>query len=275
MRLQTYFNTPFEFMANICDMSKDISINCVGAVDDSIDLENADSRNDYYIMYVVKGGMDIKFGSCKDTIHAGNLLIMSPGTHYRYSAKKGEGLNYLWLHFTGKRAEDVLKEVGLTTNTIFDCGYIGSVVECWGRMCNEFIINDDHFEQMTLSIFNEILNLFSRRLNSNDEKKRFLRSIMYIHEHFQDKITVEYLASMENLSESHYRAIFARIFGESPIEYIISRRIDAAIYMLRNSDKSLAEIAEFAGYNDVYYFSRHFKRKTGISPGQYRKYGLK
>ena len=67
----------------------------------------------------------------------------------------------------------------------------------------------------------------------------------------------------------------ARIFGESPIEYIISRRIDAAIYMLRNSDKSLAEIAEFAGYNDVYYFSRHFKRKTGISPGQYRKYGLK
>ena len=266
MKFQTYFNGPFEVMSNVCDITKKFIVNCVGAVDDSISFNNTDARHDYYMMYVIKGNMDIKFGDYKGIIRSGDLLIMKPGTKYTYSSSIGSGLNYLWLHFTGYDAEKIVKEASVPLNKICHCGNIGGVIESWKRMCTEFIINDEHFEGATFSIFNEILINFSRAINNNREKNRLLKSTMYIHENFQQK-----LAKMENLSLSHYRAIFTRMFGESPIEYIISRKIEASIQMLENSDKKLSEISTLVGYNDVYYFGRQFKRKIGVSPGKYRK----
>ncbi len=271
MKFQTYYNTPFEIMADVCDMTKELCINCVGAVDDTLDISTRDIRNDYYMMYVIKGGMKIKFGDFDGSISAGQLLIMKPGTEYMYNCERERGLNYLWIHFTGNMAEKMVCDAGILFNEINNCGYISEVVECWRRMCTEFVINDDYFAQATKSIFNEILIGFSRRINKSDERNRLIKSTSYIYENYQKKISIEFLADMENLSQSHYRAIFTRTLGESPVEYIISRRIEAAIYLLNNSDKKLSEIAELVGYNDVYYFNRQFKRKTGVSPGKYRK----
>ena len=271
MKHQTYFNTPLEIMADVCDMTREFCINCVGAVDDTISFNNSDARRDYYMMYFIKGGMDIRFDDYEGVIRAGDLLIMRPGTKYKYNSEKGSGLNYLWLHFTGFNAEKIVEDANIPFNKICHCGNIGSVIECWKRMCTEFIINDEHFEKATFSIFNEILISFSRAINDKREKKRLLNSITYIHENYQQKINIEHLASMENLSPSHYRALFTQMFGESPVEYIISRRIEAAIQLLENSDKTLSEISALSGFNDVYYFGRQFKRKIGVSPGKYRK----
>lgn len=277
MKHQTYFNTPLEIMADVCDLTKEFCINCVGAVDDSIDLSNKCVKNDYfvrrdyYVMYVIKGSMDIMFGDYEGVIRAGDLLIMRPGTKYNYSAPKDSGFNYLWIHFTGYGAEKIIEDASIPFNKICHCGNIVSVIECWKRLCAEFIVNDEHFEKATFSIFNEILIGFSRAINNKREKKRLLNSITYIHENYQQKINIEHLASMENLSPSHYRALFTQMFGESPVEYIISRRIEAAIQMLENSDKTLSEISALSGFNDVYYFGKQFKRKIGVSPGKYRK----
>lgn len=271
MKLQTYYNTPFEVMSNVCDMTKKICINCVGAVDDSISFNNTDARHDYYMMYVIKGSMNIEFGDYAGVINAGELLVMRPGTKYRYRSEKGSGLNYLWLHFTGYEAEKTVEKASVPLNKICFCGNIGSVIECWKRLYTEFILNDEHFEEATILILKEILIAFSRAVNNKRKKNRLLKSTMYIHENYQKKINIEALALMENLSLSHYRALFTQMFGESPVEYIISRRIDAAIYMLESSDKKLSEISSLVGYNDVYYFGRQFKRKIGVSPGKYRK----
>lgn len=274
MKFQTYFNAPFEYMANVCDNTKELCVNCVGAVDDSINLRNYGDRRDYYMMYLIKGSMDIQIGDFKGIIRAGNLLIMKPGTIYNYSSKKGSGLNYLWLHFTGSNAQKLVEEAGIPLNCISDCGYLSDVVECWKRECNEFIVNDEHFSTMTNSIFMEILCLFSRMINKKNQRNRLEKSSFYIYNNYRERISVKFLAEMENLSESHFRAVFTEVYGESPVEYIISRRVNVAIYLLGNSDKKLSEISELVGYNDVYYFSRQFKRKTGFSPGKYRKYIL-
>ena len=271
MKFQSYFNAPLEGMSNVCDMTREFSVNCVGAVDDTISFNNSDIRRDYYMMYVIKGSMDIQFDDYEGAICAGDLLIMRPGTIYCYSSVKGSGLNYLWLHFTGFNAEKIIEDIAIPLNKICHCGNIVSVIESWKRMCTEFIINDEHFEKTTASIFNEISIAFSRAINNKREKNRLLNSITYIHENYQQKINMEHLASMENLSLSHYRALFTQMFGESPVEYIISRRIEAAIQMLENSDKTLSEISALSGFNDVYYFGRQFKRKIGVSPGRYRK----
>jgi len=93
------------------------------------------------------------------------------GTKYRYSSEKGSGLNYLWLHFTGYGAEKTVEEASVPLNKICFCGNIGSVIECWKRICTEFILNDEHFEEATTSILKEILIAFSGEVNNKRKKQ--------------------------------------------------------------------------------------------------------
>lgn len=79
------------------------------------------------------------------------------------------------------------------------------------------------------------------------------------------------LADMENLSESHYRALFVENYSKTPVDYINERRIDGVVYLLENTDKPLDEIAVLTGFCDAYYMGKKFKKITGVTPGKYRR----
>ena len=72
----------------------------------------------------------------------------------------------------------------------------------------------------------------------------------------------------------HMRRIFTDAVGMSPVEYLTEVRIKAAKQLLENpstSSNTISNICELSGYNDIGYFSKIFKKKTGISPSEYRK----
>ena len=79
------------------------------------------------------------------------------------------------------------------------------------------------------------------------------------------------LAVRAGLSESHLRALFRRYMGISIGKFISGKKIDYARFALSSSDLSIAEIAEGAGFANIYVFSTFFKRNTGISPARFRK----
>lgn len=271
MKTQTYYNTETERAANICDLSKELLINCAGAVSRSYGIRNAYVRNDYYLMYLIKGKMNIELGGNKNVISAGQFLIIKAGTKYFYQSDEGEALCYLWLHFTGSRAEALLKEYSIETNRLEYAGIRGELLSLWKRMFREFIINDKYFEKASSALLNEILTELSRGVNRIDKKESILKSVVYIHENYSKELSVSMLAEMEELSESYYRYCFKNVTGVTPMQYIIDRRMDAAASMLEKSGMKLNEISEAVGYTDAYYFSRLFKKKFGISPGKYRK----
>jgi AraC-like DNA-binding protein len=268
MKTQTYYTAPNEPSANLCDNSREIVINCVGAVERN-HFSARSVRNDYYIMYVIRGSQTICFDNKTFVIADGDLLILEPHTPYSYSTKDAE-VNYLWLHFTGYGAQQKLHAAGLQTNTILHCGHSVRIIELWERMCHEFTIHDQHFETMSHAVFTQILTTFSRKIQSIGKGKNLQKSLVYIHENYSQKISIATLAKIEGFSQSHYRALFAKIHGESPVEYITKQRIMSAVYMLENTDCRLDEIATSVGFNDAYYFGRKFKQVMGISPGKYR-----
>jgi AraC-like DNA-binding protein len=79
------------------------------------------------------------------------------------------------------------------------------------------------------------------------------------------------LAQRAGVSESSLAAAFRAVTGRSPIDYLIDLRLSHACALLNSSRQRVVEIAEQVGIPDVYYFSKLFKRRQGISPLNFRK----
>lgn len=97
-----------------------------------------------------------------------------------------------------------------------------------------------------------------------------LRVLRYLNDHFRDDLSLNDLAEAFDISVSHIIHIFNPLFGLSPIQYLIRRRIGEAQLMLRCTSQSAGEIAAQVGIMNRNYFYRTFKRLTGLSPSQYR-----
>lgn len=96
------------------------------------------------------------------------------------------------------------------------------------------------------------------------------RTIEYMHKHFTEKISIEELAENTGMSMSSLLRHFKRINGTSPKEYLLLLRINYACELLDTTNMSIDEIAFKAGFNDSNYFSREFRKTTGLTPSKYR-----
>lgn len=92
-------------------------------------------------------------------------------------------------------------------------------------------------------------------------------AVVYIRDHLQQEITMKEMADLCHLSPSYFSRTFNKETGESFVNYISSRRIQLA---LLETGKSISQIAEEVGYDNISHFTAVFKRTEGIPPSVYR-----
>jgi len=85
-----------------------------------------------------------------------------------------------------------------------------------------------------------------------------------------ENLDVEDLARAAGLSRAHFSREFRAAFGESPHAYLLTRRLERAAALLRNTDRSVADICLSVGLRSVGSFTTSFKRTYGLSPTAYR-----
>jgi AraC-like DNA-binding protein len=87
---------------------------------------------------------------------------------------------------------------------------------------------------------------------------------------YAESLEVDDLARAAGLSKAHFSREFRRTFGESPYVYLMTRRLERAAALLRNTDHSVAEICLEVGLQGVGSFTTSFKRMFGMTPTEYR-----
>lgn len=87
---------------------------------------------------------------------------------------------------------------------------------------------------------------------------------------YAEPLEVEDLARAAGLSKAHFSREFRRTFGESPYVYLLTRRLERAAALLRNTDYTVAEICLEVGLQGVGSFTTSFKRMYGMTPTAYR-----
>lgn len=111
--------------------------------------------------------------------------------------------------------------------------------------------------------------------NEYIEKSTFARISAvkeYIDRGYSDPLlSVSELAKNAGMSEVYFRRLFRSIVGVSPSEYITSVRILRALDLFKSDFPGLSECASAVGFSTVQYFTRVFKKKTGLTPAKYKK----
>ncbi|HSL65122.1 MAG TPA: helix-turn-helix transcriptional regulator [Gaiellaceae bacterium] len=87
---------------------------------------------------------------------------------------------------------------------------------------------------------------------------------------YREPLDVAALARAAHLSQAHFSREFRRAFGETPHQYLLTRRLERAAALLRNTDRSVAEICLDVGLRSVGSFTTSFRRAYGMSPTAYR-----
>lgn len=95
--------------------------------------------------------------------------------------------------------------------------------------------------------------------------------LAYIENNFSHALTLETLAQKAKMSTRNFSRAFKAMHGQTPMDYILQLRIRRAESLLRNSKHSITDIAYECGFFDSSYFSRTFRKRTGLSPHDYRK----
>lgn len=115
----------------------------------------------------------------------------------------------------------------------------------------------------------EYQNILARFHSQNPKPKSSV--IEYINTHYtQKELALETLEKEFSLSRTALFNLIKERTGMSFVEYVTTLRINYSIRLLKE-DKTIGEIAVLCGYADQYYFSRVFKKKTGLSPTEYRE----
>jgi AraC family transcriptional regulator len=92
----------------------------------------------------------------------------------------------------------------------------------------------------------------------------------YIHNHLDRDIKLTDLANLLGMSQFHFSYLFKRSIGTSPYQYLLQQRIERAKQLLKQSDRSIMDIALECGFNSHSHLTKTFRQLTGITPKAYR-----
>lgn len=95
----------------------------------------------------------------------------------------------------------------------------------------------------------------------------------YVDQHYTDKILVSDIADHFHMDLNYLGRLFKKKNGKSLKDYLTAKRLEKARYLLDNTDLKIYEIAEASGYSDYFYFTRVFRKVTGITPTEWRERG--
>ena len=142
-------------------------------------------------------------------------------------------------------------------------------VQC---IINELNTKGKYHRYLVIMSYAELLILICRYMDdvyvptcTNEPLKR---AIAYIRLNYPSEMTVTKVAAHAGVSERYLRMLFVQHVGETPVEYMNQVRINKSIELLQNTEMSIKEICFACGFRTPQYFSRIFKRQTGITPNQ-------
>ena len=101
-------------------------------------------------------------------------------------------------------------------------------------------------------------------------QRQLLQVLDYVHDHLHQEIKLADLSALLGMSQFHFSHQFKQAIGTTPYQYLLQQRVERAKQLLKNSDRSITDIALMCGFNSHSHLSKQFRQLAGVTPKDYR-----
>lgn len=234
------------------------------------------------ITYCISGRASFDFGNSRFEVLPGQLVFLPASSSYIVRGESDEP----YIHYTAnfrlgyeKLSRDVSEPTAFSKILAGKLRHITSPEnaevynEPFEKLLSIWQNKRNGYRVMAKSIIYELLYLYFndavRSYRNKDDYNKLLPARKTLDSAYNEDLSVAELASLCSMSETHFRRLFAKLFGMPPTEYRLGKRMLRAKDLLLSGQYSVAETARAVGFQDPNYFTRVFRTHVGISPSEF------
>ncbi|MBR4967638.1 MAG: AraC family transcriptional regulator [Bacteroidaceae bacterium] len=234
--------------------------------------------NEYQLYYITHGSGYFESASCSRTrIEPGMMFMLFPGEWHSFAPDPETGWNDHWVGFNGSFMDDKIKAGFFTfKNCVFKVGVDEKITNTYLEILDILSEEKKAFQQIAASLVISLIGrIHYKDLNHNNGETYITRIInqskAIMKEDFASNTPLGQIAQSLGISYSLFRREFKNRCGISPGQYRLELRLAKAKEMLHTTNMSIADISSRLHFECIGQFSTFFKKKTGLSPLEYRK----
>lgn len=250
---------------------------------------HADRTAPFHVaIYLLRGSMEIIEDGIRYELLPHRLFFLKSGVHHWGEKPFEEGSAWYYAHFYCREPESWMEELPenvyyetkvclhpsdsekyITIPKVTDCDRTSPVQKYFERMLEAHV--HGNIPQASIELWRIFLEC-TRNISENYIGNAHVRKLQeYIHEHYIEGFDAEAVEENCGLSYKYAGTLFKETVGQTIREYQRTLRLRKAKQLLQETDKPVTEIAQLAGFSDVFYFSKVFHAQQGCSPGEYRR----
>ena len=234
---------------------------------------------EHVLIYCVDGIGWYEVNGERHTVTANHFFVLPAGKPHAYGADESNPWTIYWIHFSGAHATiyaaGALHPQEIKPNMRSRINYRNQIFEeIFNTLYNGYSRESLRYVSSLLHYYlasMRYINFYRQTDKDTDSDGMVAAAIHYMKENIEKHLTLNDLATYTGYSLTHFSSLFKQQTGKSPLAYFNCLKIEASCQMLDNTDMHINQVCHKVGIPDCYYFSRLFRRITGLSPREYRQ----
>jgi AraC-like DNA-binding protein len=234
---------------------------------------------EYQIVYITRGaGQFESRPGGKHEVVAGNVLLLFPGVWHLYHPTDRIGWDEYWVSYNGDYVTRLVERGFISPqNPVLNTGLDDTILQPYLSLLERVRLEPPGYQQLiaanTMEILAAVLAAVQTSRTGGRASAAIRKAKIMLAQSTEEVVDMEGLASTFHMSYAHFRRVFKQQSGLSPYQYHLQLRIHRAREMLHSTTLAVGQVAARLNFPNPYYFSKIFKKKTGMSPSLWRRGG--
>ncbi|MCF7944922.1 MAG: AraC family transcriptional regulator [Spirochaetia bacterium] len=230
--------------------------------------------NEFQIIYITAGHGTFISNETSYKVLPGTIMLLFPGIKHAYKPDYPVGWTEYWIGFQGNYCKKLMSE-GILSNKkpIYYIGFHHNLLLLFKKVIEEAKKQEPLYQYRIganiIMIIAEFLSYAKKEVQLNQSQEIVEKAKYYFNLHLYEFTDIDSVAEKIGISKSYLCEVFKSYTGMTPYQYFIHEKVNKAKELLEIGDLSIKEVAYNLGFEDQYYFSRLFKKKTGVPPSQW------
>lgn len=230
--------------------------------------------NEFQLVYVTRGSGVFRSGDDEYEVRSGSVLSVFPGVRHSYRPNWETGWDEYWVGFKGAYP-DALRDGGFHTpeRPFFAVGAHPSIIALYADIFATVESQEPYYQfragALVMLLLSEIIGRARKAEQGNETTALVERAKLVMQENVHGALSVDRIGEQLGVGIERFYEAFKAYTGMTPYQYFIQLKINKAKILLDQEESSVKEVAFELGFDDPYYFSRLFKKKTGVAPSDW------